>query len=389
MKIGVMLRAIDERQGIGIYTKNLMDHLLRLDTKNEYVLFYRTAEFLGRYAQCKHVREKLVQAPNKLIWDQIMIPLEARREGVDIILHTKFTAPLLTCRKTVMVLHGSEWFVYPRAYKLLDRNYIRIMMPLYCKKATRIIANSDFTKSDFVNILGISKENIRTIYFGVHPRFRRLDNLGPLERTREKFQLPEKFILCVSSKVYAGKCIGTLITAFSKIHTSIAHKIVIAGKTPDVGATECRLIEQLGLGDKILFTGWVPHDDLVAFYNLADVFVFPSLYEGFGIPIIEAMACGCPVIASRAGALPEIAGDAALLFDPVNADELAEAMRRVLREETLRINLREKGMVRSKAFTWEKCAEDTLEVLEGLAGDDWKAGELGTLESYSQAEKVC
>jgi glycosyltransferase involved in cell wall biosynthesis len=381
MKIGVMLRAIDEEQGIGIYTQNLMDHLLPLDKKNEYVLFYQNPKFLGRYARYEHVREKLLEtrlsppiggtppslylSAHKVIWDQVKIPIEAKREGVDLIFNPKFSVPLSMKCRTIMVLHGSEWFVYPKNYKLLDRIYVRIMMPLYCKKASFLISNSDLSKRDFVNIVGVSEDKIKTIYFGVDPRFRHIDDDIFLKKAREKYQLPEKFILFVG-KIYPGKNFGNLIRAFSKIHTSLPQKIVVAGHPRHNYQKEYASIEKLGLQEKILFSGWVPHEDLVAFYNLADLFILPSFYDSFGIPVLEAMACGCPVIASKTGALPEIAGGAALLIDPHNPDEIAGAIRKVLIEDELRKELIEKGMSRAKAFSWEKCARETLTVFESL-----------------------
>lgn len=365
MKIGVMLRTIDEKQGIGIYTQNLMDHLLPLDKENEYILFYRNPEFLGRYAQYDHVSEKLVTAPNKLIWDQVKIPLEAKREKVDLIFHTKFTVPLLTRCKTVMVLHGSEWFVYPQAYKLLDRNYIRVMMSRYCKKANFIISNSEMTKQDFVNILGVNQNKIQTAYFGFDSGFKPIGDKIFLEKIRRQYHLPEKFILFVG-RIYSGKNFGNLVQAFSKLHTGLPHKIVVAGHPRYGYERDLAKIEELDLQEKILFTGWVPQEDLVALYNLADLFILPSFYEGFGIPVIEAMACGCPVIASDAGALPEIAGGAALLIDPYNPDDLAEAIRKVLTEDRLRKELVERGLKRAREFSWEKCAKETLDVLDNV-----------------------
>ena len=311
MRIGVMLRAMGERQGIGIYTQNLMDHLLSLDTENQYILFYRDPQFLGRYAHYHHVREKLVTAPNKLIWDQVKIPLEARREAVDLIFHTKFTVPFFVKRKTVMVLHGSEWFAHPEWFPLFDRIYVHTMMRLYCKKASFLISNSDITKRDFVDTLGVSEDKITTTHLGFDPRFRPIDDDGFLTYIREKYDLPERFILYVG-RIHPGKNFGTLIRAFSRVQSRLCHKLVIAGHPRWGYRTEYASIEKLGLREKILFKEWVPQEDLVGFYNLADLFVFPSLYEGFGIPLLEAMACGCPVVASKTGNLPEIAGDAAV-----------------------------------------------------------------------------
>ncbi len=363
MKIGVMLRAIDEKEGVGIYTQNLMDNILKIDQNNEYVLFYRNPGFLGRYASHENVREKLVKAPNKAIWDQIKVPIEAKREGIDIIFHPKFTVPLFTKCKTIMVSHGSEWFVYPNVYKLLDRVYIRKMMPLYCNKTDLIISNSNFTKNDFINILKINENKIKTIYFGINPIFKPVDDSIFLTNIKEKYHLPEKFILYVG-RIYPGKNFGSLIQAFSKIHTTLTHKIVVAGSPRWGFKNECSIIERLGLEKKVIFAGWVPQEDLVAFYNLAELFVLTSFYESFGMVVLEAMACGCPVIGPKTGAIPEIAGDAAYFINPYDPGEIAEAIENLLTSEDLRKEFIEKGFNRVRAFSWDKCAKETLITIE-------------------------
>ena len=364
MKIGVMLRTIDEKQGIGVYTQNLMDRLLPLDTKNEYVLFYRTSEHLGRYAQYDHVNEILMSGSSKAVWDQLKVPIEAKRHGVDLIFNTKFTVPLFTAAKTVMSLHGSAWYVNPEAYPFLDRASVRVLMPRYCNKADRIISNSEMTKRDFVNFVGVDEDKITTSYFGFDPRFRPVVDDSLLERIRQEYQLPQKFVLFVGG-IYPGKNFGNLLKAFSLIHTTFPQHIVVAGQPRWGYKNDFALIDELGLQEKVHLTGWVSQEDLVAFYNLADLFIYPSFYEAFGIPLLEAMACGCPVVSSTTGAVPEIANGAALLADPQRPDEIAPAISSGLTEDGLRQDLIEKGLCRVKDFSWEKCAQETLNVLEG------------------------
>jgi glycosyltransferase involved in cell wall biosynthesis len=295
----------------------------------------------------------------------VKIPLEAQREDVDLIFHTKFTVPFFTRCKTMMVLHGSAWFVHPEWYNSFDRTYIRLMMRLYCQKADFILSNSEMTKRDFVNILRVREDKIKTTYFGYSPRFRPIDDNVYLEKIKEKYKLPERFILYVG-RIDPGKNFGNLIQAFAKIHTSLPYKIVVAGHPRWGYQSEYAGIETLGLQEKILFTDWVPQEDLVAFYNLADLFVFPSFYEGFGIPLLEAMACGCPAIASQTGALPEIAGGAAFLVDPYSHDKIAAAIRKVLGEDGLRKELSEKGLCQASKFSWQKCASETLAAFDSM-----------------------
>lgn len=364
MRIGVMLRAIDEKQGIGIYTQNLMDHLLPIDTKNEYILFYRNPKFLGRYAKYGHVREKLVEAPNKAIWDQVKIPLEARREGVEIIFHTKFTVPFFTRRKTVMTIHGASWFVHPELYKRYDIIYIRALMPLYCKKASAILSNSDLTTKDFINILGVDPKKIRTTHLAADDRFKPVKNTEFLSKVKKKYHLPDRFILSVI-KYDPRKNFKNLIQAFKICHDRIPCKLVVVGLGCEKYREEYKLGE-IGLEKDVLFLGWVEQDELPAIYSMAEFLFFPSVYEEFGIPVCEAMASGCPVVASKTGALPEIAGDAGVLVDPMDPLEMAEALYRCCTNEELRKDKAKKALLRSQEFSWDKCARETLALFESL-----------------------
>ncbi len=364
MKIGVMLRSMDEQQGIGIYTQNLMDHLLPLDQKNEYVLFYRNPKFLGRYAHYSHVREKLVTAPNKLIWDQVKIPLEARREKVDIIFHTKFTVPFLTSRKTVMTVHGAAWSTHPELFNKFDNIYIHWIMPLYCKKATAILSNSERTTQDYIQILRINPTKIRTTRLAADDRFRVIKDSRILHQTKEKYGLPDRFILSVI-KYDPRKNFHNLIQAFMICHDRIPCKLVVVGIGCEKYRKEYQL-DEIGLGKDVLFLGWLEQPELPALYNLAEFLFFPSVYEEFGIPVCEAMACGCPVVVSKTGALPEVAGEAGILVDPMSPSEMAEALYRVWTDEGFRKEKAQQALLRSKEFSWQKCAKETLALLESL-----------------------
>jgi glycosyltransferase involved in cell wall biosynthesis len=364
MKIGVMLRAIDEKQGIGIYTQNLMDHLLPLDQKNKYVLFYRNPKFLGRYAKYDHVHEKLVEAPTKAIWDQVKIPFEAAVENLDVIFHTKFTVPFFTRSKTVMAVHGASWFVHPELYNRFDIFYIKAMMPLYCRKATSILSNSDLTTHDFIRILGVRSSKLSTVHLAADDRFKPVKNLDVLNKAREKYSLPKRFILTVI-KYDPRKNFSNLIQAFKLCHDRIPCKLVVAGLGCDKYRIEYKLAEA-GLENDVTFLGWIEQEELPYIYSLAEFLFFPSIYEEFGIPVCEAMACGCAVIVSKTGALPEIAGEAGVLVDPRNPPEMAEALYALWTNKELREEKARKALLRSSNFSWEKCARETLAVLNSL-----------------------
>jgi glycosyltransferase involved in cell wall biosynthesis len=356
-----MLRAMDEKQGIGVYTQNLMDHLLRLEQKNEYVLFYRNPVFLGRYSGYENVREKVVTAPNKFIWDQVKIPLEAALENVDVIFHTKFTVPFLTRRKTVMAIHGASWFVHPEFYSKLDIQYMKLVMPLYCKKVDGIVSNSDLTTRDYIRILGVDPEKIRTAHLAADDRFRPVDDEATLAEARQKYGLPGRYILSVI-KYAPRKNFKNLIRAFQKCRERVECKLVVVGSGCEKYREEYRL-DEIGLARDVHFLGWVEQEELPAIYSMADCMFFPSIYEEFGIPVCEALACGTPMVVSNTGALPEIAGEAGLLVDPINPSEMADALYRLWTDPELRLDKQAKALQRSREFNWEKCARETLAVL--------------------------
>lgn len=361
MRIGVMLRTMDERQGIGIYTQNIMDELLRLDTTNHYVLYYRNPKFLGRYADRPNVTERVITAPSKALWDQVLIPWHAARDRVDLIFHTKFTVPLFTRRKTVMMIHGASWFVHPELYTRLDILYIRAFMPLYCRSADAIIANSELTRQDFIRILKVPQDKIRTVRLGMNPVFKPLTDPAALRAARERFRLPERFILSVI-KHDPRKNFKNLIAAFRLLRARMPAKLVVTGIGCEQYIQEYGL-DKDGTADDVTFLGWVDQKDLPALYSLATCLFFPSVYEEFGLPTCEAMACGCPVVVSNTGALPEIADSAGVLVNPFDPPEMAAALQRILENPTLRDELSRKSLARAATFSWARCARETLAVL--------------------------
>jgi glycosyltransferase involved in cell wall biosynthesis len=309
-----------------------------------------------------------VRAKSKLLWDQLAIPAEARREKVDLIFHTKFTVPFLAPCKTVMSIHGASWFVHPELYdNKLDLAYIKAVMPLYCRRASFILSNSDLTTNDFVRILRVPREKIRTVRLGTGRHFRAIDDPAVLDAARREYGLPDKFILSVV-KYDPRKNFGNLIAAFRELRKKVPGvKLVVTGIGCEKYRDEYKLAGD-GTDADVTFLGWVDQEKLPALYNLATALFFPSVYEEFGIPTCEAMACGCPPVVSKTGALPEIAGDAGLVVDPFNPAEMAGALERVWTDAALRRTLSARSLERARIFTWERCARETLESLMAVGG---------------------
>jgi glycosyltransferase involved in cell wall biosynthesis len=372
MKIAIMLRALDEKGGIGVYSRNLLDELLAVDDKNHYVLFYRNREHLGRHGHCPNVTERFLAAPNKLFWDQIAVPYACWREKVDVVFHPKFTAPLLAPCPAVMVVHGADWLIPEQAlfYGRFNVWAMRLTLPLYFRKCTRVISVSQLTTDNFNRLLKLPPDKLQTVYFGPARHFRRETGPAVLERVRQRYQLPEKFILTLT-KLAGGderKNFGRVLQAYARYHRQApgAHKLVVGGK-------DCHHLRQRyaipddGYGRDVLFPGWIDQADLPAVYSLADLYLYPSNLEAFPIPLTEAMACGTPIVTSDANGLEEIAADAALLVDPQDDAAIAAAICRVLSDRALRADLSARGLARSGRFNWRRCAQEITGILNHLA----------------------
>ncbi|MCP3929464.1 MAG: glycosyltransferase family 4 protein [Bacteroidetes bacterium] len=339
-----------------------MENMLTMDRENEYVLFYRNSKHLGKYISHSNVKELFVDASNKIIWDQIKIPAIAKRERCDVIFNTKFTVPFFTRCKTIMSIHGASWFVHPELYSnKFDLMYIKAIMPLYCKKVDAIISNSDLTRNDYIRLFKLSHRKVTTAHLGRSEKYCVIDDISELHCIREKYSLPEKFILSVV-KYDPRKNFKNLIEAFRTLRRRLPAKLVVVGKGCDKYIKECGL-DKDGTVDDVIFTGWVDQTDLPAMYNLAHCMFFPSVYEEFGIPTCESMACGCPPVVSKTGALPEIVGDAGLIVDPFNPIEMADALEKFYTDDALVADYKQRCLKRAEVFTWENCAQISLNVI--------------------------
>jgi len=366
MKIAICARTSGENGGIGVYTRSLLDRMLPLASNHEFVVFYSSGRDIGRFRHLSNVQEIFVPAKVKLLWDQVVTPYHAAKQGVDLIFHPKMSVPLVTKAKTVLVLHGSERFVYPQFSHKSDLLYFQTLYRLYMKRATAIISVSHNAAKDLVRFWSIDPSKVTTVHLAPAPYFRKLDDCAELEAVRRKYNLPERFILNVGL-IYPGKNIPNLLRAFKRVREHESVKLVLAGTGRRLYQDDLKQIGELGLEDSVCLPGYVPHDDLVAVYNLAEVVAFPSFYESFGLISLEAMACGCPVVVSRTGGAPEAAGDAGCYVDPADEVSIADAILRVLTDARLRQDLIEKGFRNVKCFSWEKAARETLDVLGSVA----------------------
>lgn len=376
MKIALMLRAIEEIDGPGIATTNLIDKLIEIDRKNNYVVFYKNRDFLSRYSQYPNVKEVLIDVKSKLIYDQFFVPILSHREKVDLIFNTKFTVPLFTPIKSITIMRGSEYWIYPEYYDRLDLFYVNTMFPFYCRKATKVITLSDLLKKDLYKFLKVPLNKMATVYSAPHKRFKKISNNNYLEEIREKFYLPkEKFILSVTKpysaigskrkKIYPRKNIEGIIKSFSRCKQIVNEpvKLVFLGKNIKESLVE-NYGNDLVANEDFVFPGYVDQEYMPAIYNMASLLIFPSYYESFGLPLVEAMACGCPIVTSNTGACPEIVGDAAITCPPDDIEKLADAMARLVVNDDLAKEFRDKCFERARSFSWDKSAKDLLRLFK-------------------------
>ena len=373
MRIGIMLRSIDEKGGVGVYTRNIVKELLQHDLRNSYVLFYANPANMGLFSQHLNVRELWIKGSNKAYWDQVAIPRACRTEKIDVLFHPKFTVPLFAPCKAVMVVHGADWLIPEQAqfYNWLDVKYMQMMLPLYFKKCAVVISVSQETTQNFNSILKLPKDKIQTIYFAPARHFKRVTDAAVLQKVKVRYNLPDQFILTLTKRKGDGrKNLRQVFKAYKNYHSQAEspYKLVVGGKDCHLFRDEYGIPHE-GYGADIFFPDWIDQADMPAVFSLASLYLYPSNLEAFPIPLTEAMACGTPILTSNVNGLKEIAGDAALLIDPNDTQSITEGMTRILSNSELRESLSCKGLERSSLFTWDRCAQATLAILENVASN--------------------
>jgi glycosyltransferase involved in cell wall biosynthesis len=353
--------------GINWYIRNLLTHLPRVDHDNCYTAFIGERGFNNSGLALKLSRLPTSRPVVRIFWEQVVQPFALRKERVDLLHALAFVAPLLSPCPSVVTIYDLSFLIYPDSFKRSKRFYLDLFTRLSARKARRIIAISDSTKRDVVRLLGVSPDKVGVVYCGIGEAFRPLDE-DQVAAFRSKRGLPERFILFVGT-IEPRKNVTRLIEAFADLRFAICDlRLVIGGAKGWFYEDVFARVEELGLEGEVMFPGYIPVSELPLWYNAAELFVYPSLYEGFGLPPLEAMACGTPVVTANTSSLPEVVGEAGLTVDPLDVEGLAEAMRRVLGDEALRQEMRERGLQRAKGFSWTKTALETVQVYRRAMG---------------------
>lgn len=371
MKIGIITDFVDGNLGgIGTYTHNLVQQLNEIDEFNKYYLIHGESKDIQIYKTNEEilVKKYSFSKGSRSIWRYFSTPLKLKSMNQLDIVHDTYEIGPLSFKmpfKRIITVHDLSPFLFPNTFSYSTVLLHKILFSKTLRSVDKIITVSESSKYDLVTHFSVPEDKIKVIFNGVDTRFKPLnkDNVNELLKM---YNINFPFILYVGT-LEPRKNIPILLKAYYQLKKrNINHKLVIAGKKGWKYQEIFETIDKLNLKDDIIFTGYVPENDLPALYNAADLFVYPSIYEGFGLPPLEAMACGTPVITSNTSSLPEVVGNAGIMVDPLDINELAYSMHEVLTNSTLKIDLSKKGLERAKMFSWEKCARETLEVYEDV-----------------------
>jgi len=364
MRIGIDGRYIqDHFPGIGRYTYNLVQALTKAAPEDSFVLLHNPKLVNTRYdletLQSPNLEIVAIEVPTFSLAEQWRLPSIVRGLRLDLFHSPYYIKPYLLLCPSVVTIHDLIPKLYPQYLpSLWKRAIFEVAIRLAVASTRRVISVSQSTRDDLVRLLGVAPFKVSVIPEGVDTRFKPADEKA-IFNLRQKHNLPVGYILYLGTNK-PHKNLARLVGAFAKAKTE--RKLVLAGKEDPRYSEAHEVTKQLGLQDRVVFLGRVSEDDLPALYSGAALFVFPSLYEGFGLPLLEAMACGVPVISSSTSSLPEIAGQAAVMVDPLDLSQLARALERVLGDSNLRASMREEGLEQAAQFSWERTAVETLAV---------------------------
>ncbi|MFA5871156.1 MAG: glycosyltransferase family 1 protein [Parcubacteria group bacterium] len=381
MKIGIDIRLIGKNQtGSEVYFFNLVKNLAVIDKDNEYHLFTdrdpasdkQLAGELEKLSLGNNFRVEFVGNKDKFSWNLWQLPMHLKKNPVDVY-HTQYITPFWLPRKTKLVttIHDISFNYFPEFIKKLDLFFLKTFIPRSIRRADRVIAVSEYSRKDIIKYYQAPEEKVASICNGIDfDSYSANFSNQEKEEVKNKYKLPEKFLLYLGT-LQPRKNIPALIEAYRILLGKYGHrelKLVIAGdkNAHNFDRKIDDLVGKMELQDDIIFPGWIEEPDKPILYKLADCFVFPSLYEGFGFPILEAMASGTPIVSSNETSLPEIGKNGALFCDPQNYEQFAENIDQVLRDTKARSVLIEKGLAVSQQFSWQTTARKTLEIYLSL-----------------------
>ena len=373
MKIGIEGQRLyrKKKHGMDMVALELIKNLQKLDTKNEYVVFVKPDEDNNCIPSAPNFKIVELAGGPYPTWEQLALPKAAKNEGCDILHCTSNTGPIRSEVPLITILHDIIYLesisIFKKAgtwYQKLGNMYRRWVVPPVVKKSLRVSTVSNFEKERIKSFMGLG-DNLVAIYNGVGKHFQKIDDEQLLQEAKRKYNLPDKFLFFLGN-TDPKKNTPNVLKAFADFNndSTVKYKLVMLDYEESALQTILKDIGHPELREDIFLTGYVVNTDLPAIINQCEVFLYPSLRESFGIPILEGMACGVPVITSNTSSMPEVAAGAAKLVDPLKPEEITAAINRILGDEKLYNLLVEKGMERAKQFSWEKIAGDYLNLYQ-------------------------
>jgi glycosyltransferase involved in cell wall biosynthesis len=355
--------------GVHQYILHLLRYLSSVDREEMHFTALLGAEALEPASDLRFLRSRWhTGRPSvRVLWEQLVQPQVLRQIDADLVHAPVFVGPLAAPCPVVTTIHDLSFIRFPHLFRRVNRIYLTVMTRLSARRARRLIAVSEHAASEAVHLLGVSREKIDVVYHGVDPVFRPLP-ANQVAAFRERQGLPHKFVLFVGT-LEPRKNLKHLIEAFSRVYDGRIQLVLVGGKGWLYNDLFAR-VQELNLGAGVLFLGYARSEDLPLWYNAATALAYPSLYEGFGMPVTEAQACGTPVLTSNKSSLPEAAGEAALLVDPQNVEEIAAGLNRLLSDDALRKDLKERGLAHARRFNWPRTAQQTIQVYRRALAQD-------------------
>lgn len=350
--------------GTETYVRGLVHGLSQVDKKNEYVLFTHNENHNTFEVDSGQFSKSLCTVPAKIklarvAYEQLFLPKLVTKCGIDVLHSPGYVSPLTGCYAKVVTIHDMQYIHYPDYFPKTKLLYWKHLLPLSARRSDVILTVSENSKADIANLLHIPQNKIFVTYEA--PKFcADLDKDDSLPTVMKKYGIRHNYVLSVAS-LLPHKNLDRLIEAFALLEDKIDHQLVLVGlRGRALSKIKEMIRNKVNHPHRVIFLGYVSDQDLAGLYKRASLFILPSLFEGFGIPLLEAMSLDCPVAASNKTSIPEVVGDAALLFDPNSSDQIAEAIFSVVSDETYRERLIVKGRQRVKLFSWEKMAEETI-----------------------------
>ncbi len=353
--------------GISVYVTSLLRHLASVESDLRYALLLGDKQVSAHAFGLPTVFSRLStrRPPVRILWEQSVLPLLLRRLGADLLHAPAFVGPLLSPCPQVITIHDLSFLRYPEFFRRGNRLYLRAMTGIACRRAAAVIAVSNFTAAETVNLLNVPAERVHTIYHGIDPRFHPLPD-DEVARFRREMALPEQFVLYMGT-LEPRKNIVALVRAFARLRDPDLHLVLAGGKGwlyEEIFAE----VERLSLDARVHFPGYVPAEAQTLWYNAAHTFAYISNYEGFGFPVLEALACGTPTLTAATTSLPEAGGDGALTVPPDDETAISEGLHRLLTDSVLRENLRRRGLAHAAQFSWAETARQTAALYRQVLG---------------------